>query len=297
MQLAPLMRDGEPAKLTWLHCLRQTLEGLLLIALFCAAIVLAVRMVGRRAAAREAAPKPSATAVEVIADNDSTGLERAREDTYDEAYWFPVESVRRSVAARVKLRYQDSRGTETERTIDVHSFSRGETGVMFEGFDHLRNARRRLSSKCVLEAIDTETGELISSLPEFLEQKYAESPDFAYDQLFETHGRELYILIYIAAADGAVRAKERAIIVDYCRSRPRFGGLDPERLNSIIFDLYRPTKHEFHKFVRESEIDGQGADEILCAARAIVGTSRSVHTECGRALAYIEKQWKTKLST
>lgn len=215
-----------------------------------------------------------------------------RSGSWSELYWFPVEATARKVTARVRMRYVDTYGNETSREMDVRAFYRGQGGCHFEGLDHLRKARRKLSSKCVKEAIDLDTGEVLNDLVAFFERKYREHPEYPYDNLFEKHGQEIYLLVHVASVDGAMRAPERKIIVSYCMEQEGFKMLDPVKLDGIMKDLYRPTKHEFHKYVRETNLDSNGTKKVWAFAHAIVGISAKQHSEATRALEYMQKQWK-----
>jgi tellurite resistance protein len=211
-------------------------------------------------------------------------------------YYFPVESTPRKIAARLKLRYVSTSGQETDREIDVRVFYRGQGGCHFEGFDHLRNARRKLSSKCVKDAVDLETGESLSDLVAFFEHKYLESPEYLYDYLFEKHGAEIYVFVYLAAADGAVRAQERNIIARYCLDQEGFQTLDAEKVDDILKKMYKPSKHDFHRCVREMKLDSTDLNKVWSVANAIAGTSAKPHSEHTRALEYMQKQWKQKIA-
>jgi hypothetical protein len=184
----------------------------------------------------------------------------------------------------------------TDREIDVRDYYRGQYGCHFAGFDHLRNAYRKLSSKCVKDAIDLETGESLTDLVSFFERKYRESPEYLYDYLFEKHGGEIYIFVYLAAADGAMRAQERGIIARYCLEQDGFKSLDAGKLDKILKKMYRPSKHDFHQCVRTTQLDSNGVHKVWSIANTIIGTNAKPHSEHIRALEYMQKQWKQKIT-
>lgn len=210
-----------------------------------------------------------------------------------ELYYFPVESTPRKINAQVKLAYVSTSGEKTERIVDVRAFYRGENGCLFGGFDHLRKAYRKLSSKCVKEAVDIETGEFISDIFAFFESKYIESPDYLYDYIFTKHGKEIYIFLYLACADGALREAERKIIANYCIEQEGFNTLSLEKLDELLKSLYRPSKYEFHQYTRTTEFN----PTMWAVANNIVSTNTKPHSEQTRALGYIQKQWKHKVPT
>ena len=208
-------------------------------------------------------------------------------------YYFPVESTPRKINVQLKMHYVNTHGDKTERVIDVKAFYRGENGCLFEGFDYLRNSYRKLSSKCVKEAIDTETGETLDDVFAFFEKKYQGSPDYLYDYIFDKHGSEIYIFIYLAAADGAVRAPERRVIANYCIEQEGFNTLNLEKFEELLKNIYRPSKYDFHQYTRKTEFNPKMWD----VANEIVNTNTQPHSEQTRALEYILKQWKPKIFT
>jgi len=230
--------------------------------------------------------------IEVQVTTEPIQRNEVEDSELSDIYYFPVENIPRKIFANLKLQYLSTSGEETKREIDVTTFYRGQEGCHFEGFDHLRNARRKLSSRGVKQAVDLDTGELIVDLCAFFEQKYIDSPDYPYDNLFEKHGNEIYCLVYIAAADGAVRSEEREIIVSYCLEQKEFKSLDREKLNEIIKNIYRPTKYEYHKSIRRIEPDSANAKNIWSFSNRIVETNSKQHSEQVRALEYIRKQLK-----
>lgn len=146
------------------------------------------------------------------------------------------------------------------------------------------------------DAIDLKTGESLTDLVSFFERKYRESPEYLYDYLFEKYGGEIYIFVYLAAADGAMRAQERNIIVRYCWEQEGFKSLDAEKVDEILKKMYRPSKHDFHRCVRQTKLDSNGLNKVWSVANAIVDTNAKPHSEHTRALEYMQKQWKKKIA-
>ncbi|WKZ15464.1 MAG: hypothetical protein QY317_16335 [Candidatus Jettenia caeni] len=239
--------------------------------------------------------------VDVMEDYISNHTENKKEENIDEysgdLYWFPVEDIPRKINARIRLCYVDTYNNETLRNIDVSIFYRGKEGCKFDGYCHLRKARRTLSSKCVKEAIDLDTGEVISDLPAFFEHKYSETPEFVHGKLFEDHGWKIHVLIYIAAADGAMRVCDRNIIVRFCMNLKSHKLIDSSRIEEILKKLCRPNKFEFHKYIRESNPEPEVARVVYETAKEIVNANSKAHSEQIRCLKYIQEKWKDKLIT
>jgi len=209
-----------------------------------------------------------------------------------DAYWFPTEDMPRKVEARCTLDYESTSGKRTTRDVDVSAFYRGDGGCIIDCFCHLRNAKRTLSSKSIRRAIDRDTGEVINDLYAFLESKYNENPEKAYDAILQSYTWTIFILLYVAATDGAIRAQERQLVVEFCMRRGNPSELTIEKLDALVKGLGRPAKSDFQRYIRERTTTPEVIRDILATAKAIVATNSKVHTEQERALAYMTKQWK-----
>lgn len=212
-----------------------------------------------------------------------------------DAYWFPVEETLRRVDARLTLDYESTSGEQTIRDVDVFAFRRGDGGCIIDCFCHLRKAKRTLSSKCIRQAIDRDTTQVVGDIYTFLESKYNENPEKAYDTILQSYAWAIFVLIYVAAADGAIRAPERSLIVEFCKRKGKPSELATDKLDTIIKGLGRPTKFDFQRFIRERRTTPEVIRDIMMTAKAIAATNAKVHTEQERALAYMMKQWKQHL--
>lgn len=235
---------------------------------------------------------PIEIAVEVSSRPDDAFRPNLQKENPDVSlYYFPVESVPRKINSQLRVIYESTSGEVTERTIDVNAFYRGEQGCIFQGFDHLRKSFRKLSSKCVKQAVDVETGEVIEDVVVFFEKQYLKSPEYLYDYIFELHGKEIYILIYLASADGSIKAKEREFITKYCLALHGFSAIDSHKFDELLKTIYRPSKYEFHKYVSSIGI----SETLWNCSNEIVNSNANPHTEQTRALNYILKRYKSNL--
>ncbi|WP_442775519.1 hypothetical protein [Sphaerotilus montanus] len=216
------------------------------------------------------------------------------DDDYDPSlYWFPVEGIQRKVRVHLRLQYKSTASKVTERDYDVESFERGDGAYMMHGFCRLRNARRSLSTKAAQVVIDRETRKPITDLAAYLEEQYKSTPDYRYDLLLDTHGWAIGLLLYFAAADGAVREPERKIILEFILRLEGFGDLNSAKLDNLIRDAYRPSKTDFHRMVRHHSGDAPTyLCQILRDSARIIATNKKPHSEQIRAAVYINRQWK-----
>lgn len=209
-----------------------------------------------------------------------------------DSYWFPTEEMPRKVEARLTLDYESTSGKRTTRDVDVFAFYKGDGACILDCFCHLRRAKRTLSSKCIRRAIDRDTGELIGDVYAFLEAKYNENPEKAYDAILQSYAWAIMVLLYVAAVDGAVRAPERKLVAEFCLRRGNPSELEPEKVEAMVKGLGAAAKSDFHRYVRERTTTPEVIRDIVATAKAIVATNSKVHTEQERALAFMAKQWK-----
>jgi hypothetical protein len=240
---------------------------------------------------------PSARPSITITATISTSEEVADVDsTYHDVYWFPTEGNPRRLQAKLHLDYQKTDGQRVSRDFDLVSFDRGDEGYRLEGYCHLRGAHRSLSSKAVLSAVDRDTGEVISDLRSYLEDKYRATPEGELSAFWGMHWRELHILLYAAGADGAMRAPERAVIASYCTTLDVGKEFRTIEWDAALKSSVRPSKSEFHSAARELLEKDVPLQPIYEAVIAIVGTQKEVHSEEERVLSYLARTWKGRIS-
>lgn len=221
------------------------------------------------------------------------------EDNYDsDHYWFPVEAVQRMVKVRLRLLYKSTMGQVTERDYDVEGFQRGTGAYLMHGYCRLRRARRSLSTSAAYQVLDRETQKTIVNLPGYLEEKYRLTSEYKYDLLLDTHGWVIELLLYFAAADGAVREAERNIIVNLVLQVDGFCELSAQKIDGIVRDMCRPSKSDFHRIVRQHVgTDPKFLSLLIGDAAKIVATNRTMHSEQMRATEYLKRKWKHAIAT
>ncbi len=217
-------------------------------------------------------------------------------NSYDPSlYWFSVEEMSRKINSCLTLNYKSTSGNITKRDVDVTAFYRGEGGCMFDCYCHLRKAKRTLSSKSVLSAIDRDTGEVIEDLCRYFNEKYDHNPEKAYDLILEKYAWAIFILSYVAGCDGAIRAPEWKMIAEFCQRRGNPAELVIDKLEAIAKNLGRPQKTDFHRFIREKTASPEIIKDIFETSQRVVALNSKAHTEQERAIAYMMGKWKTYL--
>jgi predicted DNA-binding transcriptional regulator YafY len=195
------------------------------------------------------------------------------------------------VNAELHLKYKDGNGQRTERAVDIRQYGQWEGGYLLIGHCHLRNATRTFRTDRITEAVDRTTGEVIPELGTYLDRPYTDSPDRAVDLLLETDLEAIAILLFVAKADGAMRAPERKVIVDTCRALAGDSRITDERIVGLLREFEVPTMSAYQSAVkRMAERPDATRRQILAAAEAIVGTQRTVHPMEAGALSHLREQ-------
>jgi len=232
---------------------------------------------------------------QVIASEQESINEEA-EDQYIDNYWIPVESKRRKVSARLRLKYRNTKNIISERAFDVEAFSRGDKGYHVHGYCHKKHKNITLSSLGIMEAIESENGEVIENISSYLEQKYKDSSENKKDLLFDDYGWAVYSLVYLAATSGSIVKKERDIITTFVKSIPHFSCLEDEWIDKSIRELYRPGRMEIRNWVKAAIDIGADFSIIMDTVERLSELQKEENREFISFQRYIEKQMETKNS-
>ena len=214
------------------------------------------------------------------------------EDQYIDNYWIPVESKSRKVSARLRLKYRNTRNIISERLFDVEAFSRGDKGYHVHGYCHKKHKNITLSSLGIIEAIDSENGEIIENISSYLEQKYKDSSEYKKDLLFDDYGWAVYSLVFLAATSGSIVKTERDVITTFIKSIPQFSGLEDEWIDKSIRELYRPGKIEIRNWVKAAIDRGADFSLIMGAVERLSKLQKEENTEFISFRRYIENQMR-----
>lgn len=101
----------------------------------------------------------------------------------------------------------------------------------------------------------------------------------------------LFILIYIASSDGALKSQEIKIIAEFCLRQNNALKIDPFQL--MFKQLARPAKTDFHRFIRDRTCSAEMKLDIIEKAKKIIASNSTPHTEQTRTIKYLEKSWNS----
>lgn len=209
-------------------------------------------------------------------------------DTADsgiEPYRFAEDAI--PISLTLTFSYRDSQGAETERTVDVKKVYPGQKISFFDGYCSLRNSNRTFRTDRVFKSFDAQTGEIIQDLSEYMSEAVNKSP-FARGKKLANEQRDvLMVLLFLAKADGQLRAAERSVITNTCNQITGQHWTDDD-IKAALSSMETPSRQAFNLAVGRVARDHQlPLDTIMDAARAIVATQKAVHPAEQEALDYI----------
>jgi hypothetical protein len=210
------------------------------------------------------------------------------QDSWEGAFYDVV--AQRSIKKTVRMQYEDGNGKTSERVIDIRAFEpQGSSGLVI-AHCHLRDATRTFRFDRMRRVIDMETGEIIPNLQQRLNDEWKASPEPVLDQLFREHTDVLKLLLYMAKADGAVRAAELGVIATHCQTITGDARITTAMVKDLIkvVDVVTITTFTrlYNKLRRERPED---AAKAAYACRAIVATQKSIHPNEQSALDILDK--------
>lgn len=207
-----------------------------------------------------------------------------------EGWFYDAPGPQRSAAKTVRLKYADANDRQTERTVNIRAFeSVGRTGLAF-GHCHLRNATRTFRFDRMRQVVDADTGEIIPDLQKHLNDEWQASPQSAMDKLYEQHHDVLKMMLYMAKADGSVRAAELDVIAKSCVDITQDNRITLAMIKDMLktVDVVSITTfvRTYNKLRRERP---DAAVLAAAACRAIVATQKTIHPNEQAALNALDQ--------
>jgi hypothetical protein len=215
---------------------------------------------------------------------DGRSSERA-ESGFD-AYRFPEDAI--PVSLTLTMSYKSVDGSETHRTVDVKRVYPAKKIYFFDAFCKLRNSNRTFRTDRVLRCVDALTGEIIQDLNQYLEDAINNSPFSRSKKLIKNHRDVLMVLLFLAKADGQLRAAERSVITSACNEIAPEEQWTEEDVKAALSSMDTPSRQAFNLAVgRLAKSAEAPLETVMDASRRIVATQKSVHAAEQEALDYI----------
>jgi hypothetical protein len=199
----------------------------------------------------------------------------------------------RELAVDLTITYHDRNGKITNREITVEKYSLTPDGGLLAAFCHLRKARRPFHFSRIQFAADRTDGTRIKDLGAWLDAKYEISPKGVRDRFITEHESALGALFFVAKADEAFDAKEKAIMRSFCAAH----GLGDTAIQILVVESVAcwsvPSRIAYGKYLRALiERDESYRRAVLIHAQAIVNTGKIVRDNETRALERMLREMK-----
>lgn len=216
-------------------------------------------------------------------------------EDWDADLYGPGQRMRQLNGVRLHIHFTDREGKKTERDITTMRYAYNpetKTGVLY-AFCHLRNGNRPFALARITEAVDLETGEIIPDVGLFLEAAFEKSPEFAVEQFLLQHDSSAFVLFSFAKADGAMRAKERAILLSWAQSQGLQGPEALAEFETRLKDWYMTTGAFWDavKSVKKIDRTEEYMRALWQAAVDIVLSDKKRHEQEGQFLRYAAEKW------
>lgn len=238
---------------------------------------------------RHSAPEIKVT---ISTENDDDDYQQDYGYDYDPPkitqYWDNTEWI--LLKARLRLNYTSARNETTERTINISGY---DVSAYLRGLCELRNEPRIFRIDRIKKAIDVDTGEIIASVPDYLLNKYHQSPAYIISKTFDKYLDIIKVLFFMGKADGQLRAAERGIICEAIRDLAKNKTLENDDINEFVNQLDIPSMHGFKlAFGRVCKSHPERTAEVYALTQKIVNTQKTVHANESEALEYMTKKIK-----
>lgn len=208
-------------------------------------------------------------------------------DAWEGAFWDVASPKPADVT--VHLLYKDGAGQRTKRTVHVKSFDSDSEGLIL-GYCLLRDQNRTFRYDRIERAIDPATGEVIGDLHDWLEEKYNKTPQGRAATLASANIDLFKVLLYVAKADGSMRAAEVEVIANSVATITGNPEIDSAVTKAALGQLDTPTLNGFKMaFSRLLARDAVVANKAWQTAKDIVNTQKTVHAVEQAALDYLDK--------
>jgi uncharacterized tellurite resistance protein B-like protein len=221
--------------------------------------------------------------------------EQVDKDAWDVEEYAPGMKQRKLGGVNLNIKFVDLEGSATQRNITTIRYVHNPTnhaGSVY-AFCHLRQANRPFAFKRIHQATDLETGEIIPDIGAFLDNIYRATPLYKVENFLQDHDAGSFVLFSFAKADGAMRAKERAIILDWAKAQ----GLTDQPALTVLEEQMRDwymTTHSFWdavKKINKQERPPEYVQALWQAVQAIVASDKKQAGQEELFLRYAAKQW------
>ncbi|MET0082689.1 MAG: hypothetical protein ABW079_06715 [Sedimenticola sp.] len=210
-------------------------------------------------------------------------------DGWEGGFWDATDP--KKLTAYIEIDYVDANKSTTTRVVRVREFDNSLYGGIIMGHCELRNATRTFRFDRIKKCVDLDTGEEITDVRKYLNDKYDQSPEKSTDILEIDYVDVLKVIYFVAKADGQYRKEEKAVITQYVRKLVRDDRITTEMVDGILKEMDVPSMQSFKLALGRVLKGGEVNPELLATCcKEIVNTQKTVHPMEKEALEYIAKK-------
>lgn len=216
-------------------------------------------------------------------------------EEWDADLYGPGQRMRKMAGVNLQIHFTDRNGAQTERNVTSQRYSYNpetHNGVLY-AFCHLRQGNRPFALQRIRRATDLATGEIVMDLGAYLDKLYEATPVFLVEQFLDQHDEAAFVLFSFAKADGAMRAKERTIILNWAKAH----GLESAEAQAEFETQMRGwymTNHSFWDAVKAVNKQARPQEYMHALWEAVLGIVASDKKQAGQEelfLRYAAKHW------
>lgn len=194
----------------------------------------------------------------------------------------------------LRLLYESSDGSTSERIVDIKELGHTGYGPSITGRCQKADALRTFRLDRIKEAVDLETGEMVTDVHAHTHAWYEKTTSYSLDHLYKTQYEVLQVLHYIANADGQMRSPEKQILGAACRALSNDDRLTDEQIIRLLKkDMYMPPLQTFKIACGRINKHREQATKsfILDTVEKIAASKQVVGTTEQEAINYLIKRF------
>ena len=210
-------------------------------------------------------------------------------DAWEGGFWDASDP--KNLTAHVEIEYVDADKSVTTRPVRIRAYDNELYSGIIMGHCELRDATRTFRFDRIKKCMDIETGELITDIRKYLNDKQEKSPEKSTDILTTDYLDVLKVVYFVAKADGQYRKEEKEVISEYVKLLVRDDRITVKMIDEILKEIDVPTLHGFKLALGRVLKGGEVKPDLLASCcQEIVDTQKTVHPMEKEALDYIGKK-------
>lgn len=245
-------------------------------------------------------------------DNIKVVLEYSESSgNYDnfEGWFYDEVSEYVPVKKTLKIKYKDGKNQVTKRVINVYKFGEASFGGFILAYRKLRDSNRTFRTDRIIECIDSDSGEYISNVSDYLIDEYHKTDEYKkiqkkikkqeeleksnkyYEDFLNKYNALIKVLVYIVKCDGTYSKREKAIVKEIFEVLENGNELVSDKMLEKVFKNYpMQSTHAFKINANKLITDNNFGIDIYTISKNIISTQSKIHPLEQGVLDYLLKK-------